>query len=124
MSNRIPRSLGDELSVERWYRVVNAVQGVWQSETSNGVSIGKSGRLTHWSAFGKSGDRIEIPPCSYNYMAIVAVNPNMSDPNGTGKLKMIPVNANEKYLTILAENGYFYAEGTFVNIEDVQGELL
>lgn len=124
MSNRIPRSLGDELSVERWYRVVNAVQGVWQSETSNGVSIGKSGRLTHWSAFGKSGDRIEIPPCSYNYMAIVAVNPNMSDPNGTGKLKMIPVNANEKYLTILAENGYFYAEGTFVNIENVQGELL
>lgn len=124
MSNRIPRSLGDELSVDRWYRVVNAVQGVWQSETSNGVSIGKSGRLTHWSAFGKSGDRIEIPPCSYNYMAIVAVNPNMSDPNGTGKLKMIPVNANEKYLTILAENGYFYAEGTFVNIENVQGELL
>lgn len=124
MSNRIPRSLGDELSVDRWYRVVNAVQGVWQSETSNGVSIGKSGRLTHWSAFGKSGDRIEIPPCSYNYMAIVAVNPNMSDPNGTGTLKMIPVNANEKYLTILAENGYFYAEGTFVNIENVQGELL
>lgn len=124
MSNRIPRSLGDELSVDRWYRVVNAVQGVWQSETSNGVSVGKSGRLTHWSAFGKSGDRIEIPPCSYNYMAIVAVNPNMSDPNGTGTLKMIPVNANEKYLTILAENGYFYAEGTFVNIENVQGELL
>lgn len=119
MSNRIPRSLGDELSVDRWFRVVNAVQGVWQSETSNGVSVGKSGRLTHWSAFGKSGDRIEIPPCSYNYMAIVAVNPNMSDPNGTGTLKMIPVNANEKYLTILAENGYFYAEGTFVNIEDV-----
>lgn len=124
MSNRIPRSLGDELSVDRWFRLVNAVQGVWQSETSNGVSVGKSGRLTHWSAFGKSGDRIEIPPCSYNYMAIVAVNPNMSDPNGTGTLKMIPVNANEKYLTILAENGYFYAEGTFVNIEDVQGELL
>lgn len=124
MSNRIPRSFGDELSVDRWSRVVLAVQGVWQSETSNGVSIGKSGRLTHWSAFGKSGDRIEIPPCSYNYMAIVAVNPNMSDPNGTGTLKMIPVNANEKYLTILAENGYFYAEGTFVNIEDVQGELL
>ena len=124
MSNRIPRSLGEELSVDRWFRVVNAVQGVWQSETSNGVSVGKSGRLTHWSAFGKSGDRIEIPPCSYNYMAIVAVNPNMSDPNGTGTLKMIPVNANEKYLTILAENGYFYAEGTFVNIEDVQGELL
>ena len=124
MSNRIPRSLGDELSVDRWFRLVNAVQGVWQSETSNGVSVGKSGRLTHWSAFGKSGDRIEIPPCSYNYMAIVAVNPNMSDQNGTGTLKMIPVNANEKYLTILAENGYFYAEGTFVNIEDVQGELL
>ena len=124
MSNRIPRSLGDELSVDRWFRLVNAVQGVWQSETSNGVSVGKSGRLTHWSAFGKSGDRIEIPPCSYNYMAIVAVNPNMSDPNGTGTLKMIPVNANEKYLTILAENGYFYAEGSFVNIEDVQGELL
>lgn len=124
MSNRIPRSFGDELSVDRWSRVVLAVQGVWQSETSNGVSVGKSGRLTHWSAFGKSGDRIEIPPCSYNYMAIVAVNPNMSDPNGTGTLKMIPVNANEKYLTILAENGYFYAEGTFVNIEDVQGELL
>ena len=122
MSNRIPRSLGDELSVERWSRVVDAVQGVWQSETSNGVSVGKSGRLTHWSAFGKSGDRIEIPPCSYNYMALVAVNPNMSDPNGTGTLK--PVQANEKYLTILAENGYFYAEGTFVNIEDVQGELL
>ena len=124
MSNRIPRSLGDELSVDRWFRVVNAVQGVWQSETSNGVSVGKSGRLTHWSAFGKSGDRIEIPPCSYNYMAIVAVNPNMSDPNGTGTLKMIPVNANEKYLTILAEHGYFYAEGTVANIEDVQGELL
>lgn len=124
MSNRIPRSLGDELSVERWSRVVDAVQGVWQSETSNGVSVGKSGRLTHWSAFGKSGDRIEIPPSSYNYMALVAVNPNMSDPNGTGTLKMIPVHANEKYLTILAENGYFYAEGTFVNIEDVQGELL
>lgn len=124
MSNRIPRSLGEELSVDRWSRVVRAIQGVWQSETSNGVSIGKSGRLTHWSAFGKSGDRIEIPPCSYNYMAIVAVNPNMSDQNGTGTLKMIPVNANEKYLTILAENGYFYAEGTFVNIEDVQGELL
>ena len=124
MSNRIPRSLGEELSVDRWSRVVRAIQGVWQFETSNGVSIGKSGRLTHWSAFGKSGDRIEIPPCSYNYMAIVAVNPNMSDPNGTGTLKMIPVNANEKYLTILAENGYFYAEGTFVNIEDVQGELL
>ena len=124
MSNRIPRSFGDELSVDRWSRVVLAVQGVWQSETSNGVSVGKSGRLPHWSAFGKSGDRIEIPPCSYNYMAIVAVNPNMSDPNGTGTLKMIPVNANEKYLTILAENGYFYAEGTFVNIEDVQGELL
>ena len=124
MSNRIPRSLSDELSVDRWNRLVNAVQGVWQSETSNGVSVGKSGRLTHWSAFGKSGDRIEIPPCSYNYMAIVAVNPNMSDPNGTGTLKMIPVNANEKYLTILAENGYFYAEGTFVNIENVQGELL
>lgn len=124
MSNRIPRSLGEELSVDRWSRVVRAIQGVWQSETSNGVSIGKSGRLTHWSAFGKSGDRIEIPPCSYNYMAIVAVNPNMSNPNGTRTLKMIPVNANEKYLTILAENGYFYAEGTFVNIEDVQGELL
>lgn len=124
MSNRIPRSLGDELSVERWSRVVDAVQGVWQSETSNGVSVGKSGRLTHWSAFGKSGDRIEIPPCPYNYMALVAVNPNMSDPNGTSTLKMIPVQANEKYLTILAENGYFYAEGTFVNIEDVQGELL
>lgn len=124
MSNRIPRSLGEELSVDRWSRVVRAIQGVWQSETSNGVSIGKSGRLTHWSAFGKSGDRIEIPPCSYNYMALVAVNPNMSDQNGTGTLKMIPVNANEKYLTILAENGYFYAEGTFVNIEDVQGELL
>ena len=124
MSNRIPRSLGDELSVERWSRVVDAVQGVWQSETSNGVSVGKSGRLTHWSAFGKSGDRIEIPPSSYNYMALVAVNPNMSDPKGTGTLKMIPVQANEKYLTILAENGYFYAEGTFVNIEDVQGELL
>lgn len=124
MSNRIPRSLGEELSVDRWSRVVNAIQGVWQSETSNGVSIGKSGRITHWSAFGKSGDRIEIPPCSYNYMAIVALNPNMSDPNGTGTLKMIPVQANEKYLTILAENGYFYAEGTFVNIENVQGELL
>ena len=124
MLKRIPRSLGDELSVDRWSRVVYAVQGVWQSETSNGVSVGKSGRLTHWSAFGKSGDRIEIPPCSYNYMALVAVNPNMSEPNGTGTLKMIPVNANEKYLTILAENGYFYAEGTFVNIEDVQGELL
>lgn len=124
MSNRIPRSLGEELSVDRWSRVVKAIQGVWQSETSNGVSIGKSGRLTHWSAFGKSGDMIEIPPCSYNYMAIVALNPNMSDPNGTGTLKMIPVQANEKYLTILAENGYFYAEGTFVNIEDVQGELL
>jgi hypothetical protein len=55
-------------------------------------------------------------------MALVAVNPNMSDPNGTSELKMVPVQANEKYLTILAENGYFYAEGTFVNIEDVQGE--
>lgn len=121
-TKRITRSLGDNMSQDRWSRVVDAIQGEWQSGTANGVSVGKSGRLTHWSAFGKSGDRIEIPPCSYDYMALVAVNPKMSDPNGTGTLKMIPVQANEKNLTILAGNGYFYAEGTFVNIEDVQGE--
>ena len=67
MSNRIPRSLGDELSVDRWFRVVNAVQGVWQSETSNGVSVGKSGRLTHWSAFGKSW----MPERSPNSMIVM-----------------------------------------------------
>lgn len=109
---KILRSFADAFEKKSWTRLVEAVQGEWQGETKNGVSVSKCGRIAHWSAFGNDGDRLEIPPSSYDYAAILVVG---CDKNGNGgTAKGMPVLAGQDSITVRSDGKSFYIQGTFM----------
>ena len=116
---KILRSFAD--SFEKWYwsRLVEAVQGEWQGETRNGVSVGKAGRLVLWSAYGSDGDRLEIPPCSYAYSATMFDGATREEASGTATCYPVPPNATT--LTVRCKNRTFFIQGAFMVPMDAGG---
>lgn len=109
---KILRSFADTLEQKSWARLVEAVQGEWQGETRNGVSVSKCGRVAHWSAYGNDGDRLDIPPSSYDYAAILVVG---CDKNGNaGEAKGLAVPAGQKSITVRTGGKSFFIQGTFM----------
>ncbi len=109
---KILRSFADSLVQSNWSRLVEAVQGEWQGETKNGVSVSKCGRLAHWSAYGNDGDRLEIPPSACDYAAILVVG---CDKNGNaGEAKGLAIQAGQTSVSVRTEGKSFFIQGTFM----------
>jgi hypothetical protein len=117
---KILRSFADAIDIGNWSRTVEALQGEWQGETKNGVSVGKAGRLVSWSAYGSDGDRLEIPPCSYAYSAMMFDGATMENASGTATGYPVPPNATS--LTVRCKNRTFFIQGTFMVPLDVGGD--
>ncbi len=109
---KILRSFADTFASSAWSRLVEAVQGEWQGETRDGVSVSKCGRMAHWFAYGNDGDRMEIPPSATDYAAILVVG---CDKNGnTGDAKGLAIQAGQTSVTVRTDGKSFFIQGTFM----------